>query len=337
VPSIKDVARLAGVSTATVSRTLANPEKVAERTRQRVMSAVTESGYVANSMARNLRRRRSNTVVVLVPDIANPFYAEIIQGIERVAHGRHYRILLGDIQGDAAREQDYASLVQQRQADGIISLSDKLPFQLQTGQRVADPGWPPLAMACEYYGEIAVPVVRIDNRAAAAQAVEHLLREGHRRIAYIDGPTHMPICRERLVGYEAAMLGVNIAIDPQLVAQGDFGLHSGGACMDQLLEIKRPPSAVFAANDEMAIGAIKAIKAGGRSVPEDISVVGFDDIRFAEYIDPPLTTVHQPRSQMGETLMRLMLDILAGDAPLKGEIVLPHRLVVRGSTAPPSG
>jgi LacI family repressor for deo operon, udp, cdd, tsx, nupC, and nupG len=332
--SIKDVARLAGVSTATVSRALANPEQVAEATRDKVAAAVLETGYVANAMARNLRRRRTNTVVVLVPDISNPFYSNIIQGIERVAHSHHYRILLGDVQQEAEREQTYVNLVMQKQADGVISLSRSLPFELTPDQREPNPDWPPLVMACEYYGHIDVPVVRIDNRAAAVDAVQHLLQLGHRRIAYIDGPQDYPICAERRAGYEQAIVEAGIDADPQLEVQGDFSLQSGAEVMHQLLGREHIPSAVFAANDEMAIGAIKAIKSVGLSVPADISVVGFDDIRFADFCDPPLTTIHQPRNRIGENLMQVMLGILAGEPPVDHEILLPHQLVVRQSTAP---
>lgn len=327
---------MAGVSTATVSRALANPEKVAEPTRNKVMSAVLETGYVVNAMARNLRRRRTNTVVVLVPDISNPFYSNIIQGIERIAHSHNFRILLGDVQQRAEREQTYVNLVMQKQADGVISLSRRLPFELAVDQSEPDPGWPPLVMACEYYGPIDVPVVRIDNRAAAYDAVQHLLQLGHRRIAYIDGPEDFPICAERRAGYERALAEVGLDAKPTYEGQGDFSLQSGAAAMNGLLSVGERPSAVFAANDEMAIGAIKTIKAAGLSVPSDISVVGFDDIRFADYCDPPLTTIHQPRNRIGEKLMQVMLGILAGEPPVESEILLPYQLVIRESTAPPA-
>ncbi len=332
--SIKDVARVAGVSTATVSRALATPDKVAEPTRNKVMSAVVETGYVANAMARNLRRRRTNTVVVLVPDISNPFYSNIIQGIERIAHSHQYRILLGDIQEQAEREQAYVNLVMQKQADGVISLSRSLPFELAVDQSEPDPHWPPLVMACEYYGPIDVPVVRIDNRAAAHEAAQHLLQLGHRRIAYIDGPEEFPICAERRAGYEQALEEAGISADSQIEVQGDFSLRSGAEAMNLLLGREGRPEAVFVANDEMAIGAIKAIKSVGLSVPADISVVGFDDIRFADYCDPPLTTIHQPRNRIGENLMQVMLGVLAGEPPVDHEILLPYQLVVRESTAP---
>jgi LacI family transcriptional regulator, repressor for deo operon, udp, cdd, tsx, nupC, and nupG len=334
-PSIKDVARVAGVSTATVSRALANPEKVVEPTRNKVQAAVLETGYIANAMASNLRRRQTDTVLVLVSDIANPFYSNIIQGIERIAHRHNFRILLGDTQQQAEREQSYVNLVLQKQADGIISLSRQLPFQISRGQKQADPDWPPVVMACEYYGDVDVPVVRIDNCTAAYEAALYLLQLGHRRIAYIDGPEEFPICAERRAGYERALTEAGIKPEQRLEVEGDFSLQSGGGAMHRLLSTASRPTAVFAANDEMAIGAIKAIKAAGLSVPEDISVMGFDDIGFAEYCDPPLTTVHQPRNRMGETLMQVMLGILDGETPERTEILLPHRLVLRESTAPP--
>ena len=324
---------MAGVSIATVSRTLAEPDKVSEKTRKKVMEAVETSGYVANTLARNFRRRRSNMVVVLVPDIANPFFSNIIQGIERVASRHQYRILLGDTQGEQEREQAYADLVSQRQADGVICLGRNIPFRYRKGRKTLDPDWPPFAMACEYHGEIPVSTVCIDNVAAARDAVNHLLELGHQRIAYVNGPSESPLCEDRLQGYEQALKEAGLTVEPALIKQGDFTLASGYDCTAALLAAANPPTALFCANDEMAIGAMQACHAAGLSLPGDMSVVGFDDIGFAAYTHPRLTTVHQPRNRIGEQVMTMMLAMLAGNTPADSRIVLPHELVVRESSA----
>ncbi|WP_372749593.1 LacI family DNA-binding transcriptional regulator [Litorivivens sp.] len=330
--TIKDVAKLAGVSIATVSRTLAEPHKVSEKTRDKVMEAVASSGYVTNTLARNFRRRRSNTVVVLVPDIANPFFANIIQGIERVASRSQYRILLGDTQGNESSEHAYAELVSQRQADGVICLGRNIPFPYRKGRKTLDPDWPPFAMACEYHGEIPVPTVCIDNVAAAAEAINHLIELGHRDIAFINGPADSPLCDDRMLGFRQAMQAAQLPVNSRWLKSGDFTLASGYRCMEELLTLSRRPTALFCANDEMAIGAMQACRDAELSLPEDMSVVGFDDIAFAAYSHPRLTTVNQPRNRIGEQVMKMMLAMLAGENPTEPRMVLPHELVVREST-----
>lgn len=330
--TIKDVARIAGVSIATVSRTLAEPEKVSEKTREKVMKAVEQCGYVTNTLARNFRRRRSNTVVVLVPDIANLFFANIIQGIERVAAENQYRILLGDTQQIPERERAYADLVSQRQADGVICLGRNIPFAYRKGRKTLDPDWPPFAMACEYHGEIPVPTVCIDNIAASEEAVKHLLDLGHSRIAFINGPKDSPLCDDRLQGYMRAMKASKVSLNPRWIQSGDFSLASGYSCMQALLQQSERPSALFCANDEMAIGAMQACRDAGLTLPRDMSIVGFDDIAFAAYTHPRLTSVHQPRNRIGERVMLLMLSMLKEGAVDETRVVLPHELIVRDST-----
>lgn len=332
--SIKDVAKLAGVSTATISRTLSDPELVSEKTRKKVREAIRESGYVANSLARSFRTKKSDTVLVLVPDISNPFYSTIIQGIESVARDNGYRVILGDTQQDQERERSYAGMVQQRQADGIILLGSSIPFETPAELTRAEPSWPPLVMACEYL-DVGLPTVRIDNVAAAEDAVSHLVRLGHKKIAFINGPEHSPLSVDRHKGYRQAIETAGIIYDEALTVAGDYSLESGVAATKSLLAGSSQPTALFAANDEMAIGALKEIKAAGLQVPGDVSVVGFDDIQFADFCDPPLTTVHQPRTEIGRSVMELMLAILSGERPSEDEIVLGHNLVVRGSTAEP--
>jgi len=332
--SIKDVAEMAGVSTATVSRALADPDKVVAKTREKVFRAVEASGYVANTLARNFRTRKTNMVLVLVPDITNGFFASVIQGIEWVAHQNNYRVLLGDTQYNPEGERAYAEMVAQKQADGVITLGCNIPFKYRPDRKTMDPSWPPFSMACEYNSDIPVPTVCIDNELAAREVIEYLASIGHQRIAFINGPAESPICQDRLRGYKKSMRKIGVTDTRKLVISGDFSIASGRESMQQLLNQEQLPSAVFAASDEMAMGVMAEIKAHGLNIPEDISVVGFDDIRFSEVTDPPLTTVRQPRHEIGKQVMTMMLSLLRGRTVKSPHMILPHELIVRGSTAP---
>lgn len=331
--SIKDVARAAGVSTATVSRALADPEKVQSKTREKVLDAVQKTGYVTNSLARSFRTKRTRSVVVLVPDITNSFFANIIQGIEEVARSNNYRILLGDMQNDPVNALAYGELCAQRQADGLISLCRTIPFGYAKSRKTVDPKWPPFVMACEYDDVIPVPGVGINNEAAALDGVRYLAKQGHRKIAFINGPEDSPLCRDRLKGYKKGMAELGQRGTADLIFHGDFTLDSGAQVARQICSEKKLPTALFAANDAMAIGALQVIKRKGVSVPKDISIVGFDDIKFAAYCDPPLTTIRQPRREIGALSMQMMLDQLEGDVVVGKRMQLPYELIVRESVA----
>jgi LacI family repressor for deo operon, udp, cdd, tsx, nupC, and nupG len=263
----------------------------------------------------------------LVPDIANPFYSEVIRGIEQVAHENRYSILLGDTQNSVDREQIYADLIASRQADGLITLIAHIP-KLHVEGRL------PVVNACDCVTDRSISTVSVDNAAAAATAVRHLLTLGHRHIAFIAGPPS-PISADRQRGYESAMQQAGSTLDRTLMTAGDYSVESGIRAVEHLYAKKRKFSAIFCANDEMAIGAIRGIKAHGRRVPEDVSVIGFDDIRFARYTDPPLTTISQPKNELGREAMSMLIEILRGvDTPTLKR-VLAADLIVRNSTAPP--
>lgn len=333
--SIKDVAELAGVSVATVSRTLSRPDKVAESTREKVMAAVEKCGYVTNVMASNFRRRRSQLIVVLVPDIANQFYSSIVQEIELVARRHGYQILLGETQQDPETELAYSALVSQRMADGIITLGMKIPFKVDPQRKQADSKWPPLVMVGEYTGRIPLPKVGIDNAQAAAEATRHLVDLGHKRIAFIGGPKNFTLCKERLKGFRRVMRKAGLELPPEYIQFGEFKLAAGHSEVKAVLATRTRPTALFCANDEIAMGVMKGLREAKLRVPGDISIIGFDDLDIADYCSPPLTTIRQPRRQMGSAAMELMLRILRGDATREECITLPHELIVRESTAAP--
>ena len=324
--SIKDVAKLAGVSTATVSRTLSMPEKVSERTRMRVLRAVEDTGYRLNTAARQFRRQRTETILVVVPDIGNPFFSNIIQGIETEAQRQGYRVVLGESDSSQRDTASYAGYMRQQHADGAILLSVDGAEEFATESQNM-----PVVMACEYLPKSPFPTVRINNSQAAMDAVSYLIDLGHRRIAYINGPADSPLCKDRLRGYKRAMKTAGLAIEPQWVAAGDYSPESGRLAAIELLQLKNPPTAIFTASDPMAIGALRAAAELGVSIPGKLSLIGFDDIRFAEYMSPSLTTVHQPREAIGHTAMQKLAKLLRGEA-VAAQTILEHELIVREST-----
>jgi DNA-binding LacI/PurR family transcriptional regulator len=275
LPSINAVAEHAGVSIATVSRVLNNSKPVGEATRQRVEAAVLELGFRANAFGRNLARARSNLLLVLVPDVANPFYGQIVQGVETVARHRGYKIVLADTSGDDEPHRTGLDAVYDRLADGVISLAhlDETEPVLQELRRV------PWVACSEFVPDASMPYVSIDHRQAAIDAVQYLLNRGHRRIA--------------------------------LITDFAMGAQEAGA----LLSLQSPPTAVFAVSDTLAIGAIKAFSRAGRRVPHDIAVMGFDNIPLSEVFEPGLTTIGQPMRELGAAATEMLLERLGGGEP----------------------
>ena len=330
--TMKDVAQLAGVSTATVSRALMNPEKVSVSTRKRVETAVLEAGYSPNTLARNLRRNESKTIITIVPDICDPYFAEIIRGIEDAAVENDYLVLLGDSGQQKKRESSFVNLVFTKQADGMLLLGTDHPFDVSKAEQK---NLPPMVMACEFAPELELPTVHIDNLTSAFEAVNYLAQLGHKRIAQISGPTSATLCQFRQQGYQQALRRAGVTMNPAYSTIGDFTFEAGAQAVRQLLALPEQPTAIFCHNDAMAIGAIQEAKKLGLRVPHDLSIVGFDDIQFAQYCDPPLTTISQPRYEIGRQAMLMMLDMLKGNDVQAGSRLLEAKLVVRGSTAPP--
>ena len=333
--TIYHVAKHVGVSTATVSRVMNGANgSVSPATRDRVMQAVALLGYTPNAAAKSLRTRRSGKLLVTVPDIANPFFALVLQGIEDAALRSGYAVLIGDTQQDSTREERYAQMLRTKEADGLIFLGYRLPKEAASLVRAADAQRAPVVNGCEFSPRLGVPSVHIDNERAALEAMQHLYGLGHRRVAVITGPLVSPLSRDRLRGAKAAARTAGAA--RQLtVLNGDFSIASGRAAADRLLTKASRPTAIFCFNDEMAMGCMETGRRLGLHVPADLSLVGFDDIRFSRYLDPPLTTVTQPMREIGEECVRLLLKVLRGNAVAPVSITLPHHLTVRASTARP--
>jgi LacI family repressor for deo operon, udp, cdd, tsx, nupC, and nupG len=332
--NIRAVSKIAGVSVATVSRTLSTPDVVSEETRKKVLAAVKETGYKPNLMARNFRSRKSYSILVLVPDLSNPFFAMVISGIQQAAKARGYSVVLGNTMGDAEVERELAHQLHTNQADGIIQLSARFPL---APEDCAEGLTPAVINCCECVDDDSMPTVTLDNVGASKAMTEHLIGLGHQRIAVISGPKESPLTAARLEGYRTALEGADLACDTSLVTEGDYSLASGAAAATTLLNrTGERPSAIVCFNDEMAIGAMHAIRNTGLSVPADISVTGFDDLSFAAYTDPPLTTILQPTEAFGTKAVALLLDILEGRTGNARHLTLPYELVVRASTAAPS-
>src|SRR6516162_3268310 len=332
--NIFEVAKRADVSIATVSRVLSRPEMVSPRTRNRVMKAVELLGYVPNATAKNLRTLRSGKLLVTVPDISNPFFSLILQGIEDTAMREGYSVLVGDTQHDEAREERYALMLKRKEADGLIFLGHRLPKEAAAMVRSMSPRCAPVVNGCEFTPRLGIPSVHIDNAKASTEAMDYLYRLGHRHIGIVTGPLASPLSRDRLRG-ATARAKLQKAERDFIVMNGDFSIESGAVSAERLLGRRERPTAIFCFNDEMAMGAIETAKRRGLRVPLDLSVVGFDDIRFARCIEPPLTTVAQPMRAIGEGTVALLLAILASDAKAPESVTLPHTLTIRSSTAPP--
>ncbi|MBD9595364.1 LacI family DNA-binding transcriptional regulator [Ensifer sp. ENS05] len=333
-PKIKDIAERAGVSVATVSRALSGSSLVTDETRQRINALARELNYRPNVSARNLRTRRSMSVLLVVRDVGNPFYLEILKGVEATAREAGYAVLMGNTENDPDREVEYFNMLRDGHADGMILMTGKLPPP-EPGES-ADLSHLPVVIALEMIEGSGFPHVQIDNVAAAEAAVDHLIALGHRRIAHIAGPLPEVMALRRRDGYRAAMKAAGLAVPEGYEVRGDYLLESGEACASDLFALPEPPTAIFAANDEMAYGAIHALRRLGREVPGDVSVVGFDDLYLSKAFYPPLTTVSQPRADIGRTAMSQLLNVLSdGDVAAEPAIVLPTTLNIRGSTAPP--
>ncbi len=330
-PTIEDVARIAGVSIATVSRCLHMPDVVAVKTRERVLSAVRQTGYNLNAAAQSLRQRRSNTVLVMVPDIGNTFFSKILGGIESEASAAGLTMLIGDTGRSRAREDAYVRYLLNGRADGALLLADPQAAWFDIPTRNAM-GLPPIVAISEIGPDSGPVTVSIDNEGAAHAAVSHLIGLGHRRIAHVAGPDSNILTAQRVAGYRRALHSAGLQAEPWLEFPGDFGLTSGRAAFARFQGQDQRPSALFFANDEMAMGFLASAYAAGVRVPRDVSIVGFDDIHFAQSCIPALTTIRQPRAEMGAAAMRLLLEIIGGKAP--ASVQLPYELVIRDSTGP---
>lgn len=327
--TIREVAESAGVSYATVSHVINNTRVVSQETRERVLAAMTALNYRPNALARSLRQGKTNTIGLVLPDSANPFFAEISRSIEDEAFNKGYSVFLCNTELDTQREFFYVDVLSKKQVDGIIFVAagdqaDSLDFLLREGM--------PVVMIDRDLPNVEVDAVLTDHQLGGLLATRHLIELGHRRIACIAGPSTITPSAERITGYRKALEQAGIPCEENLILRGDYHAQSGMEITHSILKMDPRPTAIFALNDLMALGALRAAAEDGYSVPKDLAVVGYDDLELAHFTNPPLTTIAQPKKEIGTQAVNLLVDRIARKTRPPSRIVLPPELIVRRST-----
>ena len=332
--SIKDIARAANVSHPTVSRALSHSPLVKGETAERIRQIAASLGYRPSAIARSLATKKTKTIGVVVTSIADPFIADVVSGIEETANDHGYSVFLANSNANPDREVKVVHSFHERRVDGIVVTASRvgaLYVPLLSGLKV------PIVLINNQHPDEPdefIYSVMIDNIKASTQVMKHLIGLGHKRIAYIGDEAGFQSDTERFAGYRQALAFAGYPFLPELIVHGDGKPEGGRQAMEKLLSLPMPPTAVFCYNDMSALGALRAIHQHGIKVPDDISIVGFDDLAIASYTSPLLTTVGQPKQQMGRMAMETMLKILSG-VDAKTNIKVNGELIVRESTAPP--
>jgi DNA-binding LacI/PurR family transcriptional regulator len=327
--TIVEVARHAGVSITTVSHALSGKRKVAAATRARIDDSIKELGYRPNAFARSLRTERSHAVALVIPDITNPYYPTLARGMQDTLHAGGYQTFVGSTDGDRENERSFLNDSLQRRVDGIAFASFATTTRMLAPVLRANI---PVVSIGTTIRHRTVDCVRTDDVEGSRDATTYLIERGYAPIAMIGGPAGTSPSDNRLEGYRSALRDAGIDSDPRLLAVGDFTRTGGSKAMRRLLDGPAPPRAVFCANDLMAIGAMDAIRDAGLRVPDDVALVGYDDIEAASLVTPDLTTVVNPAYDMGRECGRLLLERMSGRRDgQRVEVVVPHRLVARTS------
>ena len=330
-PTIKDVASLAGVSRQTVSRVINDRPGVSPDTRARVQAVVEELGYQPDAVARSLVTGRTFTLGCISPNLVDYTFARIMEGAQEEAKEQGYLTLIGS----APTEDDVEHLLEEmlrRQVDGLLVLNPHMDGRHRFFPPLAEDGLAVTYLKNTRKGN-KISSISCDNRQGGYEATRHLIELGHEVVATIIGPDNEECTHDRLFGYRRALLEGDLTFDQGLVLNGDWSATSGFRAIERLLATHEPPSAVFAQNDRMAVGAIRALREAGLDVPEEVSVVGFDDIPLASYFDPPLTTVHQPMQECGRLAARLLIETVLNPDRAPEQILIESRLMKRRSCA----
>jgi len=329
--TIKDIAKELGVSINTVSRALNDKPDVSEDTRQRILETADRLGYVPNTLARSLVAGETCTIGLICSDLVNPFYARIAQGVEETARADGYTTIIASTNEDDAAERKAVDLMRSKRVDGIVISPTQMNHDhiARLNQEHI-----PFILVNRHIDEIITDYVINNNQHGAYQSVQHLISLGHRRIAHVTGPLRISSVRERINGYKQALEENGIHYDPTLVIHTDLTLESGYKIVLKLLQAKNRPSAIFAYSDHLSIGAIKAIRELDLIIPGDISLCGYDDIEYAQFLEIPLTTVRQPMYEIGQRAVFYLLEMIrAVDfTPGTHQEILEPELIVREST-----
>ncbi|KJR46446.1 Ribose operon repressor [Desulfosporosinus sp. I2] len=326
--TIRDVARLAGVSVATVSRVINQKDSVNSETAGQVLKAIEQLHYVPNAVARGLAGKKMGIIVLILPDILNPFFPALARGVEDVAHKKGLTVILGNSDDLGIKESSYIKVLREKYVDGFIFASNTIreeDVESLRNDRI------PIVLLDRGLNTASCPVIRSNNREGAKLAVQHLIEQGCQRIAHIYGPQEFITARDRLLGYEEAA-GRLKGYSPSLMVSGNFDIESGRNAVEQLIARHPDLDGIFAGNDLMAVGALKALHDRGIRVPEQVKVCGFDGIGLTEITEPELTTVAQPVYEMGGLAARILLDEIESGIRENTLRELDVRLIPRKST-----
>lgn len=332
--SVSDVSKRAGVSTATVSRVLNSPEKVSEQTREKVLAAIEELNFVKSATAFSFKSQQTHNVLVVVRNVGNIFYSEVFEGLQRRANAHGYNIIIKspDLEDGSDPVMD---ALRTGSVDGVIVLDPYFPSEDDYAiLRSIYQGVPPIVGFAERPDYLPYPHVFVDNRAAARTITRYMIERGHTRIGHLPGPPNVAATAERKAGFLDAMEEAGLSVDPEDIYEGGFHRDVGRRVARRLARRQILPTGVFCANDETAMGFISEMATLGIVVPDDISVAGFDNNAFADVFVPPLTTIAQPRGEIGVSVMDLLLDVMTNPKVGRNRVVeLRYRLASRLSVA----
>ncbi|MFA1642402.1 catabolite control protein A [Chryseomicrobium palamuruense] len=327
--TIYDVAREANVSMATVSRVVNGNQNVKPATRQKVLAVIERLDYRPNAVARGLASKKTKTVGVIIPDISNVFYAELVRGIEDIATMYRYNIILTNSDQQPQKEAQLLSTLLSKQVDGVVLMSDQLSNELRDEMKRSSI---PMVLAGTLDQATDTPSVNIEYHEAAVQAVERLIQNGHQRIAYVTGSLKSSINRlHKLTGYEKALDAADLEVDSDLIVEVENTYEEGIRAFEQLQSLKQPPTAYFAGNDEIAIGILQGAKDANLDVPGDIEIISFEDSKLTRMVRPQLTSIAMPLYDIGAVSMRLLTKYMNNEKVEEGTVILPYRLEERQS------
>ena len=326
--TIKEVAAEAGVSTASVSRVLAGVDGVTREVRERVRAAAAKLNYHPNRLARSLRVGQRKVIGVIIPDLRNPFFTAVAYGVEGTLYRAGYTLQLGNSDGQPEREQLQLGIMRGEGVAGLVFIAGNRPSANYDVLRSWDI---PLVAVDRSPGGLEVDLVCSNNREGMRQAASHLLSLGYPEVAMVTGPAGIDVAEERLGGYRDALRNAGMPLREELIIRSDFRQEGGYAAMTRLLDMPKPPRAVVVANNLMTLGALQAIGERQVRIPDDLALVGFDDMPWASFLRPPLTTVAQSAEELGQVAAQLLLDRLKDPQRVVRQVVLPTRLMIRAS------
>ncbi|HOP95009.1 MAG TPA: LacI family DNA-binding transcriptional regulator [Dictyoglomaceae bacterium] len=329
-PTMKDVAKLAGVSISTVSHVINKTRYVEKETREKVYEAIKALDYRPNTLASSLRKKVSSTIGLIISNITNLFYPEVVRGVEDYLAKYNYNLILCNSDEDVEKEKKYIEVLFSRRVDGLIITPSKSSETRDNLDLFRERNTPVVLVDRKIEG-LEEDVVLADNIGGAHEAVRYLLSLGHRRIGIITGPLDTTTGSERLEGYFKALSDLNIKKDDSLIYEGDFKEESGYRGVKELLSLPNPPTAIFATNNLMSLGALKGIFELNLKIPKDISLISFDDMEWFPYFSPPLTAIYQPAYELGEAAVKLLFERFRKGRKRRKEVILPTKLIVRDS------